>query len=149
VPYSILDISKVKDKTTLDDAVEKNLEKTIKKAKHLIPLYATLKINQKVLFYENDIEELKSLSTTELSSRLYLIVKFEDGKISLKHHLNSMSEEDLKIQMKRLGLPDTGASSFNFTNPIPKLRISKSNFNFAIEGKHFEIKPDGTIHFFS
>lgn len=146
VPYSILDISKVKDKTTLDDAVEKNFEKTIRKAKHLIPLYTTLKLNQKVLFYENNMEELKSLSTKELSTRLYLIVKFEDGRISLKHHLNSMSEEDLKREMKRLNLADVGASSFNFSNPIPKLRITKSNFNFAIEGKHFEIKPDGKIN---
>lgn len=146
VPYSILDISKVKDKTTLNDAVEKNLEKTIKKLKHLIPLYATLKIKQKVLFYENQIDELKTLSDKEIGSRLYLIVKFEDGKISLKHHLNSMSEEDLKKEMKHLELPDTGASSFNFISPIPKLRISKTNFNFAIEGKHFEIKPDGCIN---
>jgi CRISPR-associated endonuclease Csn1 len=146
VPYSILDISKVKDKTTLDDAVEKNFEKTIKKIKHLIPLYTTLKLNQKVLFYENDMEELKTLSAKELSSRLYLIVKFEDGRISLKHHLNSMSEEDLKKEMKRLSLADVGASSFSFSNPIPKLRISKANFNFAIEGKHFEIKPNGEIN---
>lgn len=145
VPYSILDISKVKDKTTLDDAVEKNFEKPIKKIKHLIPLYTTLKINQKVLFYESDIDELKTLSNKELSSRLYLIVKFEDGRISLKHHLNSMSEEDLKNEMKRLGLADVGASAFNFTNPIPKLRISKSNFNFAIEGKHFIVLLDGEI----
>lgn len=146
VPYSILDISKVKDKTTLDDAVERNFEKTIKKVKHLIPLYTTLKLNQKVLFYEKEMEELKTLLTKELSSRLYLIVKFEDGRISLKHHLNSMPEEDLKKEMKRLGLADVGASSFSFSNPIPKLRISKSNFNFAIEGKHFEIKPDGEVN---
>jgi len=145
-PYSILDISKVKDKTNLDDAVEKNLEKIIKKQKHLIPLYTTLKINQKVLFYENDMEELKTLSHKELSTRLYLIIKFEDGRISLKHHLNSMSEEDLKKEMKKLGLADVGASSFSFSNPIPKLRISKSSFNFSIEGKHFEIKPDGEIN---
>jgi CRISPR-associated endonuclease Csn1 len=146
VPYSILDISKVKDKTNLDDAVEKNFEKIIKKIKYLILLYATLKINQRVLFYENDMEELKTLSVKELSARLYLLVKFEDGRISLKHHLNSMSEEDLKKEMKRLGLADVGASSFSYSNPIPKLRISKSNFNFAIEGKHFEIKTDGSIN---
>jgi hypothetical protein len=60
-----------------------------------------------------------------------------------------MSEEDLKKDMKRLELPDSGASAFNFLKPIPKLRISKANFNFAIEGKHFEIKPDGTITLFS
>ncbi len=45
--------------------------------------------------------------------------------------------------MKRLELADVGASAFNFSSPIPKLRISKANFNFAIEGKHFEISVDG------
>lgn len=147
VPYNILEISKVKDRTNLDNSVQKNIEKTIKKERHLIPLYVTLKLNQKVLFYENDKEELISLSNKELSSRLYIIVKFEDGRISLKHHLNSMSEDILKKEMKRLGLADVGASSFSFSNPIPKLRISKANFNFIIEGKHFTIKPDGEIQF--
>ncbi|MDB5210000.1 MAG: hypothetical protein JWQ30_827, partial [Sediminibacterium sp.] len=101
VPYSILDISKTENKTSLEDAVEKNFEKTIKKVKHLIPLYSTLKINQKVLFIEDNIEELKTMSIKELSSRLYLISKFEDGRISFKHHLNSMPEDELKIEMKR------------------------------------------------
>ena len=57
-----------------------------------------------------------------------------------------MSEEDLKKEMKRIGLADVGASSFDFINPIPKLRVSKSNLNFAIEGKHFIIQPDGIIN---
>jgi hypothetical protein len=60
-----------------------------------------------------------------------------------------MSEDELKKEMKRLGLADVGASTFNFTFPIPKLRISKSNFKFAIEEKHFEIKPDGQIKWFN
>ena len=47
--------------------------------------------------------------------------------------------------MKKFELPDTGASAFNFSKPVPKLRITKTNFNFAIEEKHFEIKPDGAI----
>ncbi len=144
-PYSILNIAKLKDGNDLESIVSPHYEKLIKKEKHLIPLYATLKVNQKVLFYEEDVQELKTLDNKELSKRLYFIVKFEDGRISLKHHLNSMSEEDLKKEMKRLNLGDVGASSFNFSFPIPKLRLSKANFNFAIEGKHFQIKPDGEI----
>ena len=144
-PYSILEIAQLKDGNSFENIVSPNYEKTIKKVQHIIPLYSILKTNQKVLFYENDIDELVKLNNQELGSRLYLIVKFEDGKISLKHHLNSMTEEDVKKEMKRLELPDSGASSFNFVKPIPKLRLSKSSFNFAIEGKHFNIMLDGEI----
>jgi CRISPR-associated endonuclease Csn1 len=144
-PYSILDIAKIKNGTDLNNLVSPNYELIIKKEKHLIPIYATLKINQKVLFFEDSIDELRTIDNKELSNRLYLIRKFEDGRISLKHHLNSMPEEDIKKEMKRLNLADVGASSFNYAFPIPKLRISKSNFNFAIEDKHFEVKPDGEI----
>lgn len=144
-PYSILDIAKIKNGSDLDKLVSPNYEIAIKKEKHLLPIYATLKINQKVLFFEDSIDELRSLEKKDLSSRLYLIGKFEDGRISLKHHLNSMPEEDIKKEMKRLNLTDVGASAFDFSFPIPKLRISKSNFNFAIEDKHFEMMPDGEI----
>jgi CRISPR-associated endonuclease Csn1 len=146
-PYSILEIAQLKNGNNYESIVSPHFEKTIKKAQHLIPLYAILKTSQRVLFFEEDIDELKKLSIKELGERLYMIVKFEDGRISFKHHLNSMSEEDLKKEMKKHGLADVGASAFNFKTSIPKLRLSKSSFNFAIEGKHFEIKPDGKIFF--
>ena len=144
-PYSILEIAQLKDGNNFENIVSPNYEKTIKKVQYPIPLYAILKTSQKVLFYENDIDELLRLSNKELGRRLYMIVKFEDGRISFKHHLNSMSEEDIKKEMKNLELADVGASSFNFIKPIPKLRLSKSSFNFAIEGKHFNVMPDGEI----
>ncbi len=143
-PYSIIEIAKANAKS-LDDAVNSKIEITIKKEKHLIPLYSVLKIKQKVLFYEEDKDELKVIDVKELSKRMYLITKFEDGRICFKHHLNSMSEDELKNEMKRLGLADVGSSSFNFDYPIPKLRLSKANFNFIIENKHFEMRPDGSI----
>jgi len=143
-PYSILEVAKTNVKT-LDEAVVPNIELSIKKEKHLIPLYSVLKIKQKVLFYEEDKEELKTMGTKELSKRLYLITKFEDGRISFKHHLNSMSEDELKNEMKQRGLADVGASYFNFDQPIPKLRLSKMSFNFIIEDKHFNVQSDGNI----
>ncbi len=144
-PYSILEIAQLKDGTNYENIVAPNYEKTIKRSQHLIPLFAILKIGQKVLFYEDNINELKLLRLKGIGNRLYMIVKFEDGKISFKHHINSMTEDELKKEMQKLRFPDTGASYFDFSNPIPKLRLSQSNLNFAIEGKHFEINLDGTI----
>jgi len=144
-PYSILDISKTKEQS-LDHAVLKNIEKNIRKSTYIIPLYSVLKLGQKVLFYENDMLELQQLNPAELSERLYLITKFEDGRISFKHHLNAMPEDKLKAKMKSLGLADVGASALNFSLIVPKLRLSKAAFNFAIEGKNFELKPNGEIY---
>lgn len=147
LPYSILEMAKLKNDRKLENMVSPYYEKTIRKEQHLIPIYAILKTGQKVLFYKENINELKELTLKELGFRLYVIVKFEGDKISFKFHINSMSEEDLKKEMKILELPDTGASFFNFQHPIPKLRLSKGNFNFAIEGKDFELMPDGKIVF--
>jgi CRISPR-associated endonuclease Csn1 len=144
-PYSILDIAKAKIGDSFEEIISPNFEKKIKKETYLIPLYAVLQTGQRVLFYENEIEELKSLDDTILAKRFYLIVKFEDGRISFKNHLNAMPEDELKREMKRLNLADVGASSFNFSQSIPKLRLSKTAFNFAIEGKHFSVNPDGQI----
>jgi CRISPR-associated endonuclease Csn1 len=143
-PYSILQVAESKG-DDFDHVVPPTIEHIVKKTLQLIPLCAILKIKQKVIFYENDKEELKKLPVKDLSQRLYLITKFEDGRISFKHHLNAMSEDELKVTMKNKGLADVGASYFNFDDPIPKLRLSKAAFNFAIEGKYFDIMPDGSI----
>ena len=47
--------------------------------------------------------------------------------------------------MKKRELPESGASYIDFEKPILKLRLARDNFNFAIEGKHFEVKPDGEV----
>ncbi len=143
--YSILDISFNKSASIIEDTVALKIEKEIKKVKYLIPLLSALQIGQKVLFYQKDVDELKVLDKISLGKRMYLVSKFEDGKISFKHNLNSMKEEDITKEMKRLNLPSSGASTFDFEKPIPKLRLSQASLNMAIEGKHFKIKPDGEI----
>jgi CRISPR-associated endonuclease Csn1 len=143
--YSILDVSYNKGVSKIENSVPLSIEKEIKKEKYLIPLLSALQVGQKVLFYQNEMEELKSLDINSLCKRMYLVVKFEDGKISFKYNLNSMKEEDVTKEMKRLNLPSTGASTFDFASPIPKLRLSQGSLNMAIEGKDFVIKPDGQI----
>jgi CRISPR-associated endonuclease Csn1 len=143
--FSILEVSHTKKARDINQAIPVNFEKTIKKKKHLIPLFAALKPRQKVLFYKNDINELDDLNENDILKRLYTIIGFDDGKIYFKHHLNAMNDAELKHELERIGIPKKGASKFNFDFPIPKLSFTKDNFNFAIEGKHFEIKLDGKI----
>lgn len=143
--FSILEISHTKKAKDINQAIPVNFEKIIKKEKYLIPLCAALKPKQKVLFYKNDINELDDLNENDILKRLYSILGFDDGKIYFKHHLNAMNDTDLKNELERIGIPKKGASKFNFDFPIPKLSFTKDNFNFAIEGKHFEITFDGKI----
>ncbi len=132
------------DLTKLDIKNEKEffeipLFTSIEKKKTQIPLYAILKSGQKVIFYKNNLEELKDLDVNELSKRMFKMYQFEsDGRIKLKHHLISGSNTDIKKEFNE-------KSSFDFENFSPLLRVTSSNWNFATEDTDFTMKLDGKI----
>ncbi|MEW6773661.1 MAG: type II CRISPR RNA-guided endonuclease Cas9 [Bacteroidota bacterium] len=102
-----------------------------------VKLKAILYPRQKVILYKNNIEELKDLSFNQLSKRTYNVKGFEkDGRILLLNHLEARKSDIVNKEK---------SSELNWENLSPLLRISRENFNFAIEGKDFEIKPDGKI----
>ncbi|MEN9910365.1 MAG: hypothetical protein RLZZ540_3524 [Bacteroidota bacterium] len=124
---------------TIELPIEENIIKNQgKKSEILIPLSYVLKVNQMVLFYENSKEEIKSLSNSELSKRLYKITQFEgdDGRIQLRHHKQGGADKDLVKE-----------SSLDFDKPAQKLRMSLSNFKACIENRDFKISPSGNIDF--
>lgn len=100
---------------------------------------ALLYLRQHFLFFKESIDELKELTQTDLSKRLYYCYQFEkDGRIKFKHHLLAGKDEELKKQ-------HTESSKMIFDEYAPLLRLSSKNFNFAIEGIDFEIMLDGEI----
>lgn len=117
------------------------------KNKSVAKLKAVLYKNQKVIFYSKSIDELKELSTNELSKRTYNVYALygkTTGQVQFQHHLEARADKDIKDPNnpnKKL----IGFSSIDFNNLQPRYLLSPSNFNFAIEGRDFEIKPDGTI----
>lgn len=118
----------------IEDSIVKNKGK---KSEQLLPLVTVLKVNQMVLFYEKDSEELKNLSNAECSNRLYKITQFEkDGRIQLRHHAQGGADKDLKKESK-----------LDFTLPAQKLRISLSNFKAVVETTDFTISPSGKLTF--
>lgn len=119
---------------------------TVEKRKNEIPLYAVLTSGQKVLFYENQLEELKEFDKVELSKRLYKMYQFEgdSNKIKLKHHLVSGSNTEIK---KSLSNGYKEASPFGTYEKQPLLRLTADNWNFAIEGEDFKMNLDGSIEF--
>ncbi len=126
-------------KQRMELPIEENIIKNKgKKSEILIPLAYVLKVNQMVLFYENSKEEIKSLSNSELSRRLYKITQFEgdDGRIQLRHHKQGGADKDLVKE-----------SSLDFDKPAQKLRMSLSNFKACVENIDFKISPSGNITF--
>jgi CRISPR-associated endonuclease Csn1 len=125
-------------KSKIELPIEKNIIKNKgKKSEALIPLSKVLRVNQMALFYENNPEEIKSLSKKELNKRLFKITQFEsDGRIQLRHHAQGGADKDLKKE-----------SAVNFEKPIQKLRISLSNVKAIFEGTDFILHPSGRIDF--
>jgi len=140
---NILKISESR-RFTVEQEIEYN-----KKGDSII-LHALLTIGQKVMFFKEYPDELKDLSISERSKRIYKIQGFEkDGRIRFLHHIDSRDDKQLKELELTYGKGIwQGFSSLNYEIPWPKLKLSVGNLNFLIENKDFEINPDGQIIFF-
>jgi|GEM_PF-158577 len=155
------------------EQIDKNrnliLYKKDKRGEEVNP-YAILKARLKVIFFDKNVNELKDRAIGELSYRTYNITKFSGGQITFKHHLEAREDKELEkvYPEKKVYKQDDkgndilyggkGTSGFtekvsdaiilngyNNYEPWPKLLYTKDWLNMAIEGKHFEIKPDGEI----
>ena len=110
------------------------------KNKYQIPLYSVLKSGDKVLFYKENIYELKELEQKELSDRMFKMYQFEkDGRIKFRHHLAAGIDTELKKENPEYSL-------VNFEDKQVFLRLRQGQWNFAIDGKDFEISLDGKIN---
>jgi CRISPR-associated endonuclease Csn1 len=146
---NLFDIStfNLKPKDSLENLFEREI--ITKRPKAEVSLFHVLTPGLRVIFFKNDITELSSIidSKEQLSKRTYLIEGFEkDGRVKFRFHLDSRSDQELKELEPIYGKGIyQGFSEVNYENPWPKLKLSKDNLNMAIEGKHFEIMPDGVI----
>jgi len=97
-----------------------------------------LKVGAKALFYKEHLDELKGGSSKELSQQLFRIYKFNEmgtPNLFLQNHIEARKNE----------LLDDGDTSFNPSSYQYRLKIKADKFTAAIEGKHFEVMPDGVI----
>ena len=139
---SIVDLAEIKLKNVQNLFTEpefSNFETGKGKNKIHLPLYSVLKSGDKVLFYKASIQELNDLEKPELSNRMFRMYQFEkDGRIKFRHHLAAGIDTELKKDNPEY-------SSVNFNEKQIFLRLRQGQWNFAIEGKDFEMYIDGTI----
>jgi len=109
-------------------------------------LLCTIKKGDLVLLYENSSEELRNASQTELSKRLYRIVKMYDSgglQITIRHHQEAREATKLK---ELYGNPKTGL--FDSSQEVfPQRRLSYNQLNAFVQGQHFELTETGKIIF--
>lgn len=116
-------------------------------------LFHIFETGQKVLFYDNNVEEIKDLEKTELSKRLYFVKTLFGAKtqrITFQHHLEARSNDELQSDFSKEQFGTKGKDGFSkFTTDFiaPRLLLTPGNFNFIIEGKDFDFNLDGAIHF--
>jgi CRISPR-associated endonuclease Csn1 len=110
------------------------------KIKREIPMDEIIKVGTKVIFYTDNILELKNMSKQDLLKRIYRVYKFNEmGSpfIYLQNHLEARSNEKL----------GNGDNSFDPNKYQSRLCLVANSFICAIEGKNFEISPAGEIIF--
>lgn len=81
--------------------------------------------------------------------RLYEVVKFSQGRITLRHHQEARRMTDLQDYLVASGKNKKGQSSFDFEQSHELLLISekKAWASFLFEGIHFTMGLDGKIEF--
>lgn len=145
--FNAVKIKKYKEINKLEDFFEPT--KKVGRGKNIsdAKLKAVLYPNLRVIFFKEKKEELKNLSLSELSKRMYKVYSLygkTTGQIQFQHHLEARADKDItdpSNPSKKL----IGASSIDFNNLLPRYLLSPVNFNFAIEGKDFELKIDGSV----
>lgn len=169
------DLLRAKEIKSIDE-LNNRLYIELKNGDKIAP-YAILKPGMKVIFYDNDIDELKKVEyenqseyNKRISFRTYKIVKFSGSQLTFQHLLEARNDNELKkaypekqvfkVDEKGKEISYGGRSTSGFTEkvsdalkyngfnnyePWPKLLYSVNWLNMAIEGKHFEMLPDGEI----
>jgi CRISPR-associated endonuclease Csn1 len=106
--------------------------------KNLIPLCFLITSGTHVLIYSNNPDEIKELNKTGMLKRLYRIYKFNKAPspyVYMQHHTEARPDPELGL----------GQTKIDINKYQPRLKLVANNFNCLIEGKDFEIKPDGEI----
>ena len=129
--------------------------------------------NDKIEELSRQNSETEKEYTARISFRTYKVVKFTGGRITFQHHLEARNDKELekaypedivfKVDEKNKNITFGGRGTSGFTElvsdslqynsynsfePWPRLLYSVNWLNFAVGGKDFELKMDGSVVWF-
>lgn len=151
IPRNLFEISTFEKHNSIKSLNDLFETETKNKKGIVLPLFHVFVPGQKVLFYEDNKEELKELDN--LSNNLYFVKRLYQasrGNIQFQHHLEARDDKQLAIDFPAKEFGQRGKNGFSkFTTDFvaPRLLLSPGNFNFIIEGKDFEMKLSGEVNF--
>ncbi len=96
------------------------------------------------------VDDVRNLNASELSKRLYKVVKFEGtGRTTFRRHIEARASVVLAKDLVDAGKHKAGESSIDFNNPHELLLLSPGVFlgQMLFEGIHFRMMLDGSIKF--
>lgn len=137
---SFFQLAKLRFKTEnqfFDNESYKTLEERRGEHTTVLPLSCIIKVGTKVFFYDNNINDLQVLSKKDLYKRLFRVYKFNGPPDYLfcQHHSEASKNEAL----------GKGDSDLDLTRYQGRVFLTAAKFKAAIEGRDFEVKPDGEI----
>jgi len=99
---------------------------------------------------DGTVDAVRRLDATEISKRLYVVVKFENtGRVTFRRHLEARASVVLAKDLLSAGKHKAGESVIDFENSHELLYLSPRTFlgKMLFEGVHFKMQLDGTIIF--
>lgn len=106
--------------------------KTLKKGNNILFLKAILKVGDRVIPIVKNKEELQDV---ELNKRLFVVYKFNEGRLFCRNHVEARPDTEL----------GNGETRFDPNKYQAHLKLSPRNLHCLIEHLDFEIKQDGKI----
>lgn len=110
-------------------------------------LKSQLKIGKLVVLYDNNVEEIFTLSNEEIARRLYKIVGLSEQVIQGKYHYGTIV---LKLHNEARPTSDLKVADGKFKQDEIKKTFRKLNhnqFDAIVEGEDFTISPLGELEF--
>ncbi len=115
-----------------------------------MPLKHIIRVGDKVIFYTEEMEEVKELSPEDLQRRIFVVYKFNEPSslyIYLQNHLEARPEKELdKLKKGKNGYSEFDPDfEFDPDSYQYRLYLTAEKLNCLIERKDFIMKPDGKI----
>lgn len=139
----------VNQKNLISKLFEPTLVNTKKGISETYDLQRVFKLGQRVLFFNENKEELKKCNLYERLYTVKVLMDAASSQIQFEHHAESRSEKLLEAFYPKEKYGVSGYKGFggfqkDIVAPKIRLRIQKEN-KFISEGEDFEITPDGKI----